>query len=1083
MKAETNIEAIYPLTPTQEGMLFHSLAAGMYLQQLICEIRSAVDAVTLKEAWSEVCARHAVLRTFFFWKDRPKPIQVVCKAVPLSWDEQDWQGGTLEEQSNRLARFLGEDRARGFDLARPPLSRCTLLRLGKEHYYFVWAFHHMLLDGWSLPLVLNEVFAFYEGRRVGRPVSLPDPRPFRDYVAWLMRRDDSGDEAAWQERLRGFSSPVSLRLGPAEPSLPGVGEHRSVLPDAMYSQLQAVAKAHRVTLNAIAQAAWAVLLAAYSGERDIVFGATHSGRPAALHGVESMVGLFINTLPVRIRIDADELFPGLAHRLLTEQFGHEAHRYASLADVQSWSEVPRGTPLFETLLVFENYPLPHGGPSAAASLNITNLHTIERTNYPITLMIVPDRRMEVRITFDESQFGTESMRRLLDHFLTVLKAVCREPGCQVGQIRLLEGVEEEKVLRTWNDTCQPWADDPCVHHWFERQAAATPDRTALVFRGEKLTYRDLNERANQLAHYLHRSGVGPESLVGVCMERSVELVVALYAVLKAGGAYVPLDPEYPEERLAFMMADAASPILITQRALVSRLSAFSGRILCWQDIREELAGHPVSNPQPDVHPNQLAYMIYTSGSTGRPKGAMNSHRGLSNRIRWMQDTYRLTGDDRVLQKTPFSFDVSVWEFFWPLTAGACLVVAEPGGHQDPACLVEAVKRWGVTTLHFVPPMLDVFLDEKAVESCTSLQRVICSGEALPWQLQDRFFRKLHAELHNLYGPTEASIDVTSWQCERETSRGLVPIGRPIANTQIYILNDFLHPVPIEATGEIYIGGVGLARGYHRRPDLTAEKFIPSPFGNETGGRLYRTGDLARFRSDGAIEYLGRRDHQVKMRGFRIELGEIEAALGGHPSVRDAVVVVRAEPLSKQLVGYLVLTPGCSERPDSFRDFLRDRLPEHMIPNRFVMLATLPLTPNGKVDRRALPAPEAVAVDASFGLPQSEAERVIAEIWREFLQVDRVGLNENFFELGGDSLRMVPIHHRLEEVFEQPLSIVELFRYPTVRALAQRLTERQESAPAAASTNGSRGERRDGMRARRELRQRHRSNYAAIASDE
>jgi amino acid adenylation domain-containing protein len=1079
---ENNIEAVYPLTPMQEGIFFHSVAAGLFFQQLVCEVRSKVDSARLKDVCREIIARHPVLRTFFFWKDRPKPIQVVCKSVALHWHEENWEEDSPAEQQKQLARFLEEDRARGFEITRPPLSRWALLRMESERYYIVWSFHHLLLDGWSLSLVLKEVLAIYEARQAGCPISLPHPRPFRDYVEWLNRQDRSKARMAWKERLQGFSSPISLRLKSPRQSLPGCGERRKVLPEALSGELRAIAARHRVTLNAVVQAAWGILLAVYSGKRDIVFGVTHSGRSGELPRVESIVGLCINTSPVRICIEDGEHFLDLTRRLLKEQFDQEVYRYVSLADVQSCSEIPRGTPLFETLLVFENYPISRNDARSAAGLRIGDVYTIERTNYPISLVVIPERLIEMRITFDQSRFGAESMQQLVNHLAAILNSICRDPASRVGRIRLMESEEEKTILKTWNATHQDFDEGGCVHHWFERHAATIPDRTALIFRGEKLGYHQLNERANRFAHYLDRLGVGAESLVSVCLERSLDMVISLYGILKAGATYVPIDPEYPKERLAYMLGDTRATLLITQRRLLSHLPDVSTRVVCWEEIQEDLETCPASNPEMVVHREQLAYVIYTSGSTGRPKGVMNTHGGLANRIRWMQDTYGLRSDDRILQKTPFSFDVSVWEFFWPLTAGACLVMAEPGNHRDPGYLVDIVRREDITTLHFVPSMLELFLAESDVQRCTSLRRVICSGEALSLELQERFHLCLPTELHNLYGPTEASIDVTYWPCRRKHSIGVVPIGRPIANTQIYILDGFMQPVPTGVVGEIYIAGVGLARGYHRQPELTAEKFIPDPFSTRAGGRLYRTGDMARFLPDGAIEYLGRLDHQVKVRGFRIELEEIEAALRAHPSVRSAVVVVREESAVKLLVAYLVLAPGVSERLDSFRGFLTERLPEYMAPNRFVTLAALPLTPNGKVDRKALPAPAVTAAGASLALPETEAEHAIAEIWQEYLQVERVGRNDNFFELGGDSLRMVPIHHRLEQLFERKLSIVELFRYPTAAALAKWLTDSHEEASAGVPHTGSRDDRRGLVRTRRGTRLKHRAEVGPISQD-
>ncbi|HEY0602079.1 MAG TPA: amino acid adenylation domain-containing protein, partial [Herpetosiphonaceae bacterium] len=587
---------------------------------------------------------------------------------------------------------------------------------------------------------------------------------------------------------------------------------------------------------------------------------------------------------------------------------------------------------------------------------------------------------------------------------------------------------------------------------------------------------ELNARANQLAHHLRSLDVGAETRVAVSMERSLELVIALVGVLKAGGAYVPVDPGYPADRIQFMLDDAAAPVLLTQQHLESLLPPHSAHVLRLDADWSTIAQQPTSNPALITDATNLAYMIYTSGSTGQPKGAMNTHVAIVNRLLWMQEAFGLTASDRVLQKTPFSFDVSVWEFFWPLLIGATLVVAKPGGHQDSAYLVDLIAREQITTLHFVPSMLQVFLDEPQLDRCQSLWRVICSGEALPLALQERFFARLQAELHNLYGPTEAAVDVTWWPCLPDAALHTVPIGRPIANTQIYILDQHLRPVPVGVPGELHIGGVQLARGYLDRPVLTAERFIPDPFSDQPNARLYRTGDLARFLPDGAIEYLGRLDFQVKVRGFRIELGEIESALLQHPAIHEAVVVARQDTADTQLVAYVVAeqeNKGTKEQTDAqnqewrtqnlgveengsrvlvlgsaLREFLAQRLPEHMIPSVFVPLDALPLSPNGKLDRKALPAPDAAhrASTAEYIAPRTPLEAELARIWAEVLGLEQVGVHDNFFDLGGHSLKAIQVLSRIRDSLQVDVSLHRLFQSPIIADLARSI-EQSESRPA------------------------------------
>ncbi len=607
--------------------------------------------------------------------------------------------------------------------------------------------------------------------------------------------------------------------------------------------------------------------------------------------------------------------------------------------------------------------------------------------------------------------------------------------------------ERHLLLETWNQTAVDYPLDLCLHTAIEAQVERTPDALAVLFEQYTLTYRELNTRANQLAHYLQGLGVGPDVLVGVCMERSLELVIALLAILKAGGAYVPLDPSAPVERLTFMLTDMQTPVLLTQQRLLALLPEHIPTHICLDTEWARIANETTTNPVSAVSASNLCYTIYTSGSTGQPKGAMNIHRGLVNRLYWMQHTYRLTAMDRVLQKTPFTFDVSVWEFFWPLLTGATLVVAKPGGHQDAHYLADLIVAQEITTLHFVPSMLQIFLQESDVVRCNaSLKRVICSGEALPFELQERFFARIDAELHNLYGPTEASIDVTYWQCQRDNQQRVVPIGRPIANTQIYLLDATMQPVPIGAAGELYIGGVGVARGYLNRAELTKECFVADPFSSDNEARLYRSGDLARYRPDGVIEYLGRIDHQVKIRGLRIELGEIESVLLQHPAVREVVLSAREDiPGDQRLVAYIVPAHGQAPTSTELRVYLKARLLPYMVPSTFVLLAALPLLSNGKVNRHALPAPSSSRNTEAepFVAPTSLIEQQLATIWEDLLQVHPIGIHDNFFDLGGHSLLVMRLVDRVTQVCGATLSLSTIFAKPTIAQLAAALASEAE----------------------------------------
>ena len=688
------------------------------------------------------------------------------------------------------------------------------------------------------------------------------------------------------------------------------------------------------------------------------------------------------------------------------------------------------SPLFQVMFVLQNAPREN---LELPGLTLSQLASGNKTaKFDLTMFVTEGRRgLLVSLEYNTDLFEAATIERMLGHFQTVLESVVADPEQRVSNCALMPVAEKEQLLVEWNDTAVDYGPAQTLDQLISAQVARTPDNVAVIFEDEPLTYAELDRRADALAIELQRRGVAPDVMVGICMERSVELVVALVAVLKAGGAYVPLDPGYPRERLQFMVEDAKPAVVLTRESVLAfeegdnLASSFAPSRLC------------ASN---------LAYVIYTSGSTGRPKGAMNTHAGIVNRLLWMQNQYRLTAADCVLQKTPFSFDVSVWEFFWPLITGARLILAKPGGHQDPNYLAQLIAREQVTTMHFVPSMLQAFLATAELSQCASLKHVICSGEALSSEVQQRFHETMNAELHNLYGPTEASVDVTYWACERDSQRSVVPIGRPIANTEIYILDADGQLVPVGVPGELLIGGVGLGRGYLERPDLTAERFQPHPFASKPGMRLYRTGDLARYDGAGQIEYLGRLDQQVKVRGFRIELGEIEAALSAHSSVRECVVTAsEVAPGDMRLFAYVVPENEVST-PEVLRQYLQQRLPEYMLPSVFVALTELPRLPNGKIDRRSLPAPSGLRPElrGEYVAPRNEIESELAQIWTAVLRVERVGINDNFFELGGHSLLATQVMARVRGVYNVEVPLRRLFESPTVANLAVAVIQQQAS---------------------------------------
>ena len=829
----------------------------------------------------------------------------------------------------------------------------------------------------------------------------------------------------------------------------GIDEARLLVEERLAARLRERARALGVSAATLCHVAWAQVLARASGRDDVVFGTVLFGRMQGGEGADRAMGSFINTLPMRIRVGSAgaEASVRRTHAMLAELLRHE---HASLALAQRCSAVGAPAPLFTALL---NYR--HGGrktraealaaAARAESDGGVRSYTEERSNYPLA-MSVDDLGEAMRLTAKvKAQVEAGLVCALMHTALEgLVEALERAPERPVGSIDVLPESERARVLEEWNRTGADFPAESCVHELFEEWAGRTPDAVALVFAGEPLTYAELNRRANRLAHHLRERGVGPDVRVGICMERSLEMVVGLLGVLKAGGAYVPLDPDYPLERLRYMVEDSAPAAVLTQSAVRDRLGGLGVATVALDADAEEWAGRPATNPaRGALRADHLTHMIYTSGSTGRPKGVMMEHRGGVNRFKWMQRLHQLGVNDTgaMLQNSSFSFDASVWELLWPLSSGARVVLSPPQAHRDLKGLVETIRREDVRAAFFVPSMLQLLLESGGVEN-SGLRRVMCGGEALPPALVRRLRELLPGvELFNMFGPSEASQAVTGRVPPVGEGDATVPLGRPNPNTRVYILDGRGAPVPVGVAGELYIGGVQMARGYLGRPALTAERFLPDPHGREPGARLYRTGDLGRWRRDGTIEYLGRMDFQVKVRGFRIELAEIEARLVEHAAVREATVVAREDtPGDKRLVAYWL---GEAAEAETLRAHLGESLPSYMVPSAYVRLEKWPLSPNGKLDRKALPAPEGGAYAArGYEAPEGETEQALAEIWSEVLGIERVGRRDNFFEVGGHSLLATRLVVRIKHEMDVDLALRDVFEKPELSQLAQQVLDAQ-----------------------------------------
>ncbi|KAB0511213.1 non-ribosomal peptide synthetase [Pseudomonas extremorientalis] len=985
-----------------------------------------LDKAALQRSFDTLVARHASLRTRLHLDGEQRAQEVLEHGV-IEIAEH-----AVDE--TQLQAWVEAEIARPFDLQHGPLLRVSLLAVSEEEHVLVLVQHHIVSDGWSMGVMVQELMQLYAAYSQGQDCALaPLPIQYADYALWQRSWMEAGEKARqleyWRELLSGTQPVLELPFDqprPAQQSFRGARQDIALEP-ALVAGLKALAQREGVTMFMLLLASFQAFLFRYSGQPDIRVGVPIANRNRV--ETESLIGFFVNTQVLKADLDGQMSFAQLLQHTKRRALEAQAHQdlpFEQLVEALQPERSLSHNPLFQVMFNHQAH-----SPAVARQLPGLRVANLDWDSHSAQFDLSLDTQESgdgiwASLTYATDLFSAATVARMAEHWLSLLRAAVANPALPLQDLATLDSREREQILVEWNATARDYPRQRCVHQLIEEQVARTPEATALRFNDITLSYAELNHRANRLAHRLIEAGVGPDVLVGLALERSIEMVVGLLAVLKAGGAYVPLDPEYPRERLAYMLEDSGVKLLLTQAHIREQLPIPQGleTLVLGESAFEAYSD---ANPGIALDGENLAYVIYTSGSTGQPKGAGNRHSALANRLHWMQEAYGLDVSDTVLQKTPFSFDVSVWEFFWPLMTGARLVVAAPGDHRDPARLINLINQEQVTTLHFVPSMLQAFLQDPTVATCHTLHRIVCSGEALPVDAQQQVFAKLpQAGLYNLYGPTEAAIDVTHWTCVDE-GRDAVPIGRPIANLGCYILDSNFEPVPVGVLGELYLGGIGLARGYHRRPALTAERFIAHPFSK--GERLYRTGDLARYREDGVIEYAGRIDHQVKLRGLRIELGEIEARLLEHDWVRETAVLAVD---GKYLVGYLVLQDAGDDWRDVLSAHLAQQLPDYMIPAQWVLLEQLPLSPNGKLDRKALPKPEATQ---HYEAPQSALEQQIAAIWAEVLGVEQVGLNDNFFERGGDSIISIQVVSRARAAGIH-FTAKALFQHQTVRSLAR-----------------------------------------------
>lgn len=1050
-----NTDSLYPLSPLQQGLLLQSWKApkaGVYILQLSCELEGSLHRADFVRAWQSILDANPILRTAFLWDGLETPLQAVMRELEAPVEYLDWERMPVAEQERGWQERLVAERALGFDAKRAPLLRLLLVRRSERSHYFAWTYHHALMDGWCLNQVLQDVFGVYASLRRRRPVRLAARRPYRDYIAWLENRDAAADERYWREQLRGFSAPTPLAadagLPPDDPE-GGWDEVRLTLSESDAAALEAMARRYRLTLNTLVQGLWAALLGSVGGERDVLFGVTVSGRPPELEGAERMVGLFINTLPLRVEIDRRRPLVEWLQDLQDRNAELRQHEHTPLSDIHGWSEVPRDRPLFESLLVFENYPVGQTPEADACGLAVRDATFSERADYPLTLTVCPGTALEFRLEYDRSRFCRTAVERLLGYVQTLARTFADKPDIRLGNLSLPTADERRQILEEWNSAGTLYPQDTCWHALFQAQAARSPDAAAAACAGETLTYAQLNRRANRLAHGLRSAGIGPESLVALLADRDLNLLTMIVGTLKTGAAYLPLDPHAPPARLAQLLETGGPEAVlggpgygaaVTEIvASASRSTADAAPMAFDFDALLEISDNE-ENPPLVGEAGNLAYVIFTSGSTGTPKAAMVEHRGLLNNIRSKLETLELDAGAVVAQTASQCFDISVWQFLTAPVCGGRVEIFPDAAASDPQRLLAATDETGVTVLEIVPSLMKGVLDSpRPPNALANLRWLLPTGEALAPDVARRWFETFPAvPLLNAYGPAECSDDV-AYHLLRESpsaERGAsVPIGRPIDNLRLYVLNAALEPQPAGIVGELCIGGVGVGRGYLRDPARTAAAFVPDPFAREPGARLYRSGDLGRFRTDGTIEFLGRLDHQVKLRGYRIEPGEIEAVLRRHPKVNDAAVVLQTyAPDDRRLVAYVACgDDGVAE--ESLRERIRSSLPAYMMPAAFVRLSALPLNRNGKLDRSRLPLPDPTA-GGEEAAPRTPTEVVIGSLFAQTLNVRRVGIHDSFFDLGGHSLQAFQLTQSLRQRFDPELPLSAIFQAPTVARMAR-----------------------------------------------
>jgi len=1047
---DRNTQTIYPQTPMQQGMLFHTLydrEAGVYVNQLLVTLEGDLKHNLFKQAWEGLLQQYSMLRTRFVWESPGRPLQQVLKKIQLPWAFYDWRSFTHAEQKAKTEALLKQDRNERYDFTKAPLMRVTLLQMSDNTHLCLWSHHHILLDGWSMPIVLKQLLQNYTTLLQHRELPSVPQYVYQNYMAWLIKQNKEAANHYWRTLLGGFDTPTRLGIEkPAACTAPPVyGKKERHFSDELTQKARVFVRRYNLTLSTLMQGIWGLLVSRYNSSHDIIFGSTVSGRPAEISDIESEVGLFINTLPVRIRTEKKQTVLDFLQQLQEQLVSSRQYEQTALWEIQNLSELNGGAPLCGHLFVYENYPVDRFGMDDMP-VKMVDIRSEEQTNFSLTVTgSETDGHLYLGLKYDENVYSADALTSLLDHYHRLLEAAIENPEQMSINLSMLTGMESHRILTEWNATDTDYPRDKTIHQLFEEQAEKTPDNTAAVSGDKKLSYRELNEKASQLAHYLIKQGVKPAALIAVCMERSPELIIVLLGILKAGAAYVPVDVDYPDARIQLILDDLQTPVLISSSVHCLRFSFYSGCKIFFDKIDDMPAAQPCKNIKSEIASSNPAYVIYTSGSTGVPKGVSVPHRAVS-RLCLNQNFISISQSDVFGQASSIGFDAMTFEIWPALLNGASVSIFKKEDILSAVTFEKNIKKNRVTVMWLTSGLFNQLFQQNP-KIFRSLRLLLIGGEALTADFVNKFAGDSeNPELINGYGPTENTTFTACYKISKNSCLESIPVGRPVSNTKIYILDDNLQAVPVGVTGELHAGGDGLADGYLNQPGLTAEKFIKDPFSSDPLARLYKTGDLCRWLPDGNIEYIGRIDCQVKIRGFRIEPGEIESHLLKIPGVKEALVSVREDSSGdKRLVAYVVLNDGIVSNDiiSVLKNELKRTIPGYMVPAAFVRLEKFPLTPNGKLDRKALPAPEYQAHSEKI-LPRNATEQGLADIWRDVLNLESPGVTDNFFESGGHSLLATQVISRLRTVSGVELPIRAIFESPTIAELAQQVQEAQKS---------------------------------------